>query len=287
MFQMTFLIAEVETAVFEEKEQVLELLGLSPTQAHVYLTLIKSRKTSAKTLAKQTGVACPDIYRIMNIFEKMGLIQKIIEYPKKYEAIKIEKAIPSLINRKKEEIKEERKKILEFIKEMKSEQNNFTDPEIDSDLVLLPATKGIIEKRKAGIRNAEYSIDSVISWKCHKSLLKANFKGVIKKAITKGVKFRIIIENPKKANLLENQVLKLINKNVAIRYTTTSPPALITIYDKKEAEIYTSNKAGLCDASLLWSNNSSVVSVASGYFEYIWAQTEKVVDGDSTVSEKM
>lgn len=96
--------------MFEEKEQVLELLGLSPTQAHVYLTLIKSGKTNAKILAKQSGVACPDIYRIMIIFEKMGLIQKIIEYPKKYEAIKIEKAIPRLINRKKEEIKEERKK---------------------------------------------------------------------------------------------------------------------------------------------------------------------------------
>jgi len=46
----------------QEKEETLKLLGLSPTQAHVYLTLIKSGKTSAKNLAKQSEVACPDIY---------------------------------------------------------------------------------------------------------------------------------------------------------------------------------------------------------------------------------
>lgn len=274
--------------MFQEREEVLELLGLSPTQAHVYLTLVRSGRSSAKTLASHSGVACPDIYRIMNIFEKMGLIQKSIEHPKKYEAIKIEQALPILVNRKREETRELRKKIKEFIREMKQEQNNDEAFVTDSDLLLLPATKIIIQKRREKIRNTKSSIDSIISWRGHKSNANLNLNMLTKKAIEKGVKFRFIIENPKNANLWsENPVLKLINKNGSeIRYTTTNPSALVTIYDKKEALIYTSNKAGLYDTPLLWTNNSSIIAIVTGYFEYLWTKTEKASDDDSTAAEK-
>lgn len=258
--------------MFEEKKQTLKLLGLSPTQAHVYLTLIKSGKSSAKNLAKQSEIACPDIYRIMNIFEKKGLIQKVIEYPKKYKATEIEQALTSLINHKREENKKNIKKIKKLITEMKREQITDKISETDSDLILLPANQVIIKKRKERIQNAKYSIDSVISWKCHRQLLNVNYYALTEKAIEKGVKCRFIIENP---NLLENQLLNLINKNGSkIKYTTNIPPALFTIYDKKEATIYTSNTAGLYDTPLLWTNNKSIIAILTGYFEHIWTKTE-------------
>jgi sugar-specific transcriptional regulator TrmB len=255
-----------------EKEETLELLGLSPTQAHVYLALIKLGRSSAKTLAKNSGVACPDIYRIMDIFEKIGLIQKVIEYPKKYEATNIEQALPILVNRKREETEEIEKRIKALIKEVKLEQNTNEISSIDSDLILFPGTKIIIQKTKETIRNAENSIEAVISWKAYKSYTDMRLGALTKKAIAKGVKFRFIIENPKNLNLwAENDVLKLINKNGSeIKYVTTIPSALFTIYDKKEAIIYTSNKAGSYDTPLIWTNNISIVAIVRGYFEYLW-----------------
>jgi sugar-specific transcriptional regulator TrmB len=260
----------------QEKEDKLKLLGLSSTQAHVYLTLIKSGRSSAKALSKNSGVACPDIYRIMNIFEKMGLVQKIIAHPKKYETVKIEQALSILIDRKREENKELSKEIKSFICEMKKEQNCKTTSGTDSDLLLFPATKIIIQKRKERIQNAQRSIDSVMSWKLYKSLLDLNLNALTKKAIERGVKFRFIIEIPKNTLLPEHTgALDLFTDNVAkIKYTTTNPSALITIYDKKEALIYTSDKAGLCDTPLLWTNNSSIVSIVKCYFEYLWLTIE-------------
>jgi len=216
----------------------------------------------------------------MNIFEKRGLIQIIIEHPKKYKAIDIEQALTSLINHKKEENKETRKKIKELIREIKQEQNTNKISETDSDLILFPATKFIIEKGKEGIRNSKYSIDSVISWKCHKELLNENLTKLAKKTIEKGVKYRFIIENPKNTNLLtKDSALKIINKNGSkIKFIKTNPLALFTIYDKKEATIYTSNKAGLYDTPLLWTNNSSIIAILTGYFDYIWAKTEMQPD---------
>ena len=137
----------------QEKEKTLELLGLSPTQAHVYLTLIKLGRPSAKTLAKHSGVACPDIYRIMDIFEKNGLIQKVVAYPKKFEATQIEQALPIMINRKREEIEELERRIKELIKEVKIEKNTNEISARDSDLILFPGTKILIQKRREMLRN--------------------------------------------------------------------------------------------------------------------------------------
>jgi sugar-specific transcriptional regulator TrmB len=263
--------------VFEEKEQTLELLGLSPTQAHVYLTLIRLGKTSAKILAKQSGVACPDIYRIMNSFEKIGLIQRIIEHPKKYEAIEIEQALPILLKHKREETKEIEKKIREFIREIKQEQHTKKIPDADSDLLLLPATKFIVQKRMDEMRNTTNCIESVISFKVQKELMNQNLFKLTKKMIEKGVRCRLIIENPRDTNLLtEDSVLKIINKNGSkIKFIKNNPLALFTIYDKKEATIYTSNKAGLYDTPLLWTNNDSIIAILTGYFEYLWEKTEE------------
>ncbi len=264
-------------ALIDEKEQTLELLGLSPTQAHVYLTLIRSGKTSAKTLSKQSGVACPDIYRIMDNFEKIGLIEKIIEHPKKYKAIEIEQALPILINHKKEETNNIEKKVKGFIREIKQERKINLTSETNSDLLLLPPTKLLIQKKKSEIQRATKSIDSVISWKCHKELLGLNLKKITKETIEKGVKYRFIIEKPKNASLeIEGSLLKLFETSGSkIKYTSTNHLALFTIYDKKEATIYTSNKAGLSDTSLLWTNNNSILAILSGYFEYIWEKMEK------------
>ncbi len=260
----------------QEREEILKLLGLSPTQAHVYLTLIKTGRTSARTLAELTGVACPDIYRIMDVFEKKGLIIEIIELPKKFEATKIEQALPILMNNKIQEAKKLGKDIRLFIKEMKQIQKCDKVSGKDSDLILLPATKIIVHKRKEKILNAQQSIDTIISWKCHKAYLNQNYKAVTKKALDKGVKYRLIIENPKKTNLLlKSEVLSVLVKSGArIKYTSSNPPALVTIYDNKEAIVYTTNKAGLYDTPLMCTNNSSIVSIVTCYFEYLWMTTE-------------
>jgi sugar-specific transcriptional regulator TrmB len=262
-------------SVVQEGEEILKLLGLSSAQAHVYLTLIRSGKTSAKALAERTGIACPDIYRIMNIFKKKGLIQETIELPKKFEAIKIEQSLPFLMSDKIEEIKKLESGIKFFVNTMKREQKQEATI-TSSDLILLPATKIALQKRKEKIRKARNTIDTIISWKCHKAYLNQNMKLLTKKAIDRGVKYRFIIENPQKINLaLKSETFDILIKNGAkIKYTTKNPPALVSIYDNKEALIYTANNQGLCDTPLIWTNNHSMVSIAKGYFEHLWATAE-------------
>lgn len=74
----------------QKKEETLKLLGFSPIQARVYLTLIRSGRSSAKALSKYANVARPDIYRIMIDFQKLGIAQKTITTPIMFEATPIE-----------------------------------------------------------------------------------------------------------------------------------------------------------------------------------------------------
>ena len=179
-----------------------------------------------------------------------------------------------MIEHKVEETKEAQKKTKNLIQELKQKQYcNNTFPEIEPNLFLIPATKTALQKRKVLIQNAQFNIDIISSWQHYKFLLKANFNELTKKAIERGVKFRVIIETPEKIKLpLEHkEALQILMENSsALRYVPTNPSAIISIYDNREALILMFPKDSPYDSPLLWSNNDSIVSIASSYFENLW-----------------
>jgi sugar-specific transcriptional regulator TrmB len=259
--------------VAQAKEETLKLLGFSPIQARVYLTLIRSGRSSARTLSKNANVARPDIYRIMIDFQKLGIAQKTITTPIMFEATPIEQALTTLIDHKVKETKDIKIKTKNLIQELKQKKYYNLFPEVESDLSLIPATKIALQKRKELIQNAQFDIDIISSWQHYKFLLKFNFNELTKKAVQRGVKFRVIIETPEKMKFpLEHQeALQILMENSSVlRYMPTSPSAILSIYDNKEVLLSMLPNAGPHNSPLLWSNNNSIVSMAKIYFENLW-----------------
>jgi sugar-specific transcriptional regulator TrmB len=259
--------------VEQEPEETLKHLGLSGIQARVYLTLIRSGRSSAKMLSKQSGVARPDIYRIMNYLQQLGIVQKIIANPVMFEATPIEHALSGLIDDKVEEIKSVKKKTQSLIRELKLKQNhkNINDS-FEPNIFLIPATKIALQKRKELIENAKYSINVISSWRHYKILLNSNFNELTKKAIDRGVKYRLVIETPKsKLPAEHHEALKILGNNgSSLKFAETNPLNIISIYDNKEVLILMSEQTDTNNSPLLWSNNSSIVSIANCYFENLW-----------------
>lgn len=262
----------------EEKEETLKGLGLSGIQARVYLTLIRSGRSSAKTLSKQSNVARPDIYRIMTHLQRLGIAQKIITTPVMFEATQIEQALSGLVENKVEEIEKVRKKTQSLIQELKHKQNHKKFGEDEPNLFLIPATKMALHKRKELIENSKSSINVISSWKHYKVLLNSNFNELTRKAIDKGVKFRLIIEKPKKLKLPteHHEALRILENNgSSLKFVEINPLNIISIYDNKEVLILMSEQVDSYDAPLLWSNNSSIVSMANSYFENLWGNAKE------------
>ncbi len=263
-----------KSTVAQEKEQTLKLLGFSPIQARVYLTLVKSGRLSAKTLAKYSNVARPDIYRIMNNFQKLGIAQKIITNPVMFEATPIKHSLSTLMEHKVKEVKQTQKKTKILIMELQQKQYlNTNFPETQNNLFLIPATKAALEKRKELIQKAQFKIDVISSWQHYKYLLNSNFNEQTKIAIKRNVKYRIILETPKKARLPceHHEALKILEKNNStLRYTLAEPSAIMSLYDNREMLLMMSPNEGPFVSPVLWSNNDSIVSIGNSYFDSLW-----------------
>ena len=62
---------------------------------------------------------------------------------------------------------------------------------------------------------------------------------------------------------------------VDIRHIERPTESVVAIYDKREAYFFTEPKAGFKDSPTLWSDNPSLVNIASQYFEFEWKQSLK------------
>ena len=94
--EVFFLTAEVE---------VLHDLGLTFTQAKVYLVLCKYGTLEIKKIAKLASISRPDVYRILDDLENMGLVEKTISKPIRYNVFSYDQRVLSLLEEKKSDIK--------------------------------------------------------------------------------------------------------------------------------------------------------------------------------------
>ena len=87
--------------LFNEKETLLlTQVGFTKTQSKIYLTLLKLKVPDAKTLSKAANVPKPEVYRTLNELQKMGLAEKHITKPIKYEATPLQFGLQILMAQK-------------------------------------------------------------------------------------------------------------------------------------------------------------------------------------------
>src|SRR5260370_8292092 len=72
-------------------------LGLSPTEAQVYLSLIENPGSSASAIATATRLSRTAVYQILCALSDKGLVESGAGYGSKFAAIAPERALPALI----------------------------------------------------------------------------------------------------------------------------------------------------------------------------------------------
>ena len=104
----------------QEEIQTFIRLGLSCNQAKVFLNLAKSRSSTANTISKQTGVDRSEIYRIMLTLGKLGLVEKTITSPVRFNPATVSDAVTLLMNRRQSETSDLDEKTTELLREFGS-----------------------------------------------------------------------------------------------------------------------------------------------------------------------
>jgi len=255
----------------QEERETLKLLGLSPLQICLYLKLIEMGKATAKSLSKKSGIARADVYRTMSALQQIGLVQKIISSPAMFEATSAEQALTVLLDHKINGTIALGEKTSNLIHALNNRALEKTQ-EVESEIVLIPATKLILGKRINSINNAQKFIDLIFTWNHYKYFL-AFIAQPIRKAIKRGVQTRIIIENSQqdKPPQGHRELMKLLETNgSSLRFISTYPSAVLSIFDRKEVLMPVHSTALPQRAPVLYSNNPSIVSLSTIYFENLW-----------------
>ena len=133
--------------VSSNKDSLLNLLitiGLSQSQAQIFLELVKRKEATASDLCKATGIKSSRIYSILNELEQIGLLMILNASPKRYIIVPLTEGLHNL-----QELLE---KDLEKRKKAINEVNLHLTPLFDST-TSIPSAMAFIIKGKKNIVN--------------------------------------------------------------------------------------------------------------------------------------
>lgn len=269
-----------------EQIQVLTELGLTSCEARVYIAIASMGTCTAKSISKSAKVTKPDVYRSLKTLQERALIEKIISSPTLFKALPVSETISLLLERKDKEYKLLREKSKQLKRTFRI---SIVQPELqesEQQFILISGKEAELDRRRKETRNAKKSIDMINSWKRFPQTA-FFYAEDNKEALKRGVKIRVITEEAENnANI--SKVYEDAQKFgfYRLRYVNFPLSAVVSIYDEKDIILTTSPAAGFGQASILWSNNESIVKVMQEYFEMLWAkakptqneETRKVVD---------
>ena len=257
----------------DEQVSILVDLGLSLSQAKVYLVLAKTKKLTAYSIHSMSGVARPDVYRVLCELEQIGLVKKIISKPQNYLAVTADECVSTLLHRRNEktaQLKKDAKKLAEAMGEDAIIHEN------DEKFRFM-----IITGRNAVYTRFEKMFESVQENVCFLGLTRralALFEHCLpsfEEALTREVDIRVIIPKPQRGLW---EPLKSLNKypNCTVRLNPEQPKTSFSVWDQKEILMTTSAIDTPTPPPILWSNNKSMVDLCREYFECLWLGAEKV-----------
>ena len=260
----------------ENEINTLAELGLTFSQAKVYMTLIKIGSSKIGSISKNTGILRENLYQTIRALEKAGLIQKELGPATKYKAIPPDEAFSMLLRCKQKQVAELKTKAKTIMENLKKENNSQLasieelQTQEDFKFVIISGKDVLNQRIRDILQKAQTDVDIVTSTTRFSSII-VEFVKDYKKALGRGAKIRIATEKHVAEKAALDKVLSLErNPRFKIKYFFESPQAIVSIFDQKEAFVSLSATAQLGETSVIWSNNSSFIALAQSYFETKW-----------------
>jgi sugar-specific transcriptional regulator TrmB len=254
----------------EDGAKMLSEFGLTPYEAKVYLAVVRLGPTSASKISKLAGVRREEVYRTLPRLEKVGLVDRVLGRPVKVRALSLEDALSLLIDHKKEELEKEVSELgakkERFLRSFKSDVQSADLRENGSHFVLISEKEAIARRTAVLAGNARKSIDLADSSDCVIRFI-LNYADALKKASSRGIKFRILTNCPDDENTVPDALENMIpKKTFSLRYHDEIPSRYV-IFDSRESMITTSPEGGLAESNTLWTDDTSLVTLMQRGFE--------------------
>jgi sugar-specific transcriptional regulator TrmB len=265
----------------EEYIETLAELGLTHTEAKVYITLLSLKTATAKDTHKDSKIARQEVYRVLSDLEEKGLIEKIIARPSQFKPIPARDAVAILIqNRNKQSLQLQKKAIKQF-RNLAIERVEALPHSSSSQFVMLSKNEidpaGPIGKIGKAIYKAQKNVMCSITFPVFNKA-KLIDEHIWKKVAGRGVRFKFIISRESNADEEFNPGQILENNDCfEVRWATNVIPASMLLIDRREVFCRLGHDT---DGPVLWSNNFFFVAMIIDYFETKWKSLERISKKD-------
>jgi sugar-specific transcriptional regulator TrmB len=251
---------------FEEMVSVLTELGMSTTEARIYLTLLKINVIPAKKISEISGVLPPDTYRGLSHLQSEGFVNTILGRPKKFQAIPPKECISILSKRRKKALAQLKDQALSTIHSLSGINNNSQEKD---EFIIIPKKETLYNKGRKMINAAENSICILGTSRKLQSYIFSERES-LEKALSRKVTFMLIIEsaNVQKPERIPDEFWSYPNFNVL--FSCGPIKASFGVYDRKEILLSRSVEDVAYEKDCIWSNNESLVGLAQDYFDLYW-----------------
>lgn len=259
----------------EKNVKTLTQLGLTVNQAKTYLSLIKLGPTSAKEISRISNIAQQDIYRVMPLLQKLGLVERLIASPSLFRANSPELALSVLVERKNKENSTLHEEALKLVEKLNQNTENAKDEQNTSQFSIISGKKTILMKSRRAIKEASPSICVLAPWK-NSAKNTQHFLAITQQALSRQVDTRFIFYiNEKEKELFSRTMRHLVEEpRFKLKLSFDDRPIVFSVIDR---EVFFSTETGILgEVPLLWSNNPSFVDFAQNYFDLLW----KTASGD-------
>jgi len=259
----------------EEYVDILAQLGLTHTEAKVYIALLCLKSATARNIHETVKIARQDAYRLLSNLEEKGLVEKVIAKPTRFRPIPAEDAISILFQKRKEQNRQQWKKAKQAFKNFKVDSIGTATLEKSANFILLSKSEanlmGHVDKPREAIDGAKKSVMGLMTFGL---FMKVQLNDEHwKNAVRRGVKLQVMISgrSGEKARLALDPVLKN-NDYFEIRWDSTPLQAAILLVDDKEAFFRTGVSS---EDPVLWSADPSFVAMVKDYLKMKWKSLEK------------
>jgi HTH-type transcriptional regulator, sugar sensing transcriptional regulator len=140
---------------------VLELLGLSKTEAKVYWLLLGEPPLPAATIADLTRTSRSSVYLVLRSLADKGLVEAGAGYSSRYHAAPPQQALPALLERERAELRTREQHVDQVLPQLSERFDNSTGE--DGEILELLRTPRVVGERFDRLQSeARHTIDIVV-----------------------------------------------------------------------------------------------------------------------------
>jgi sugar-specific transcriptional regulator TrmB len=259
---------------FQDNTQALLHLGLTTSEAKVYIALLRlATDSKGITIAKFADVPRQDVYRLLVELQQIGIVQKTIAKPATFRASSPEEAVDILLKKKLGDFSQLKSEADDFVRNAKNlfgSYNTLTTFPCNDQFTLISEREALTYKARVLLEKIEISLNDVTPFSELIPWLTVLSK-VLNNAMERGVKVRWITDNSEVLTPFPPYLKKHICSGCfQLRFISNAPNAKMGIYDSKEIILGVHTDSGFACSPALWSNNKSLVSIAESHFEACW-----------------